>query len=201
MIKKFEEYISEGFWKDGIKRAKDNIERIEDKLDSNIYDLNGIDMSPDIPFLVADDDLELDGCRRWLYDEIFPYENQFKKLGWRIPTVDEMLKYFLDEDGKKLNGEQFKILFEYAEGNNIKFDVIIKSKTNRGKLLFKYDGEGNLYLNRRYYWLRNEEEYTGQLSITPSDRITKSVYYAIHCEGCPRHGNVYRRIRLVKDKK
>ena len=30
MIKKFEEYISEGFWKDSIKRAKDNIPRTED---------------------------------------------------------------------------------------------------------------------------------------------------------------------------
>lgn len=32
MIKKFDEFINEGLWKDGIERAKNNIEREEDKL-------------------------------------------------------------------------------------------------------------------------------------------------------------------------
>ena len=35
MIKKFEEYISEGFWKDGIKRAKSDDVRIEDKFNED----------------------------------------------------------------------------------------------------------------------------------------------------------------------
>lgn len=37
MVKKFEEFISEGFWKDGIKRAKSNTKRLEDKSEFDRY--------------------------------------------------------------------------------------------------------------------------------------------------------------------
>ena len=36
MIKNFEDWINEGFWKDSINRAKTNTERLEDRLNTNI---------------------------------------------------------------------------------------------------------------------------------------------------------------------
>ena len=61
MIKKFEEYISEGFWKDSIKRTKSNKKRLEDmtmidKLCDEICHIMseymGIEYSPDLCFPV-----------------------------------------------------------------------------------------------------------------------------------------------------
>ena len=42
MIKKFEEYISEGFWKDGIKRAKSNTKRIENSYPQSFIQQNNL---------------------------------------------------------------------------------------------------------------------------------------------------------------
>ena len=91
MIKKFEEYISEGFWKDSIKRAKDNTERLEDRLDSNVYDLKEVDLDDRLGFYVADNLLRIGDNTEFTYADFVcsPEEKQINRLGWRVPTLED----------------------------------------------------------------------------------------------------------------
>lgn len=112
--------INEGFWKDSIKRAKDNTERIEDHIpDSNVYDLKEVDLG--LPFYVADKTLTLNGSAEIRFKE-FEYDGdgeKINKLGWRIPTENELRLilnegtitrkvvniyhyYILEKDGKEI---------------------------------------------------------------------------------------------------
>ena len=90
-MKKLSE-INEGFWKDGIKRAKNNIVRQEDKIDSNVYDLKEIDLG--FPFLVANEPLTIEGKDDICYSDfaISDEKKKIEKLGWRIPRPKELEK-------------------------------------------------------------------------------------------------------------
>lgn len=196
MIKKFKEYISEGFWKSGISRAKENIDRLEDHIDSNIKTLKPIDLGYDIPILFSDNDLWIGKKSEWLYKEFVEYLPYIEKHGWRLPTKNEINDYLLYKDGTCLDKQKYTI-DRYYRG--IRCNVVIMSKDNGETIDFNYEGSGQVYMNRRYYWLMDNDD-TAQLGITPYDTMDYSIYYTLHCEPCPKVGNVYRRIRLVKDK-
>ena len=93
MIKKFEEYISEGFWKDGIRRAKTGEERLGEMLESNINELKPVDLLPSLNFCVADDLLFVEDkfqmdADEWKNPKILKL---IKKYGWRIMNEGDLL--------------------------------------------------------------------------------------------------------------
>ena len=85
-----EDQINEGFWKDSIKRAKDNTERIEDRINSNVYDLKPLDFG--LPFLVASNLLSIDDDRQIVFGDYIEGNERKKieKLGWRLPKMSEL---------------------------------------------------------------------------------------------------------------
>ena len=94
MVKTFEEYINEGLWKSGIERSRTGIVRKEDELDipNNVKDLNEIDFCPELPFVFADKDLELNGEKKIPAGNFGEIEEKINKMGWRLPTIDEILE-------------------------------------------------------------------------------------------------------------
>ena len=88
MILKFEDYIKEGLWSKGLERAQSGEERIGDKIDSNINELNGVDLG--LPFLIADEDLKVENKDEFTFDEMNHYRKMIEKNGWRIPTIKDL---------------------------------------------------------------------------------------------------------------
>ena len=67
MIKTFDEFITEGFLSKTLSRVKSGEERIEDKINSNIDKLKGIDIG--LPFLISDDFFETIDKEKISFDE------------------------------------------------------------------------------------------------------------------------------------
>ena len=143
--------INEGFWKDGINRAKSAMTRLEDTLMTNIKDMNPIDLSRRFNFEIADRDLVIGGESEFTLDflvkTIIP---KIKKLdnGWEIPTREDMksVGYALKikwEDFENSNTIYMQLGDPY-DNNHHKGDGIDKDN-----IVEFEDGPGN-------YWLYNE---------------------------------------------
>ena len=196
MIKKFEEYISEGLWKSGVDRAKNNIDRLEESYVTNVKELNEIDQGSDVPFYIADRDTIIDDECEWLSDNLDEYEHYLQKFGWRLPYRDEVLKYITTSLGDQINKERHFVSVT-TKGYKKYSDLGITSKETKQKV--EFFAQKKDYLNRMHYWLRvrDDDEQMAQLILRPLESQPSN---AVTCELCPKSGNVYRRIRLVKDK-
>lgn len=95
--------INEGFLSKTINRARTGEDRKEDKIKSNIEQLEPVDLG--LPFLIADKDFELDEevenqNKKFKWSEVEQLKPMFNKHGWRLPTLKELQKYinqsFLD---------------------------------------------------------------------------------------------------------
>lgn len=94
MIKCFEEFIktNESFWKSGIQRSKTDVTRMEDRIESNLYDLRPVDLDSNFPFYVADDILTINGDDFICYGDFCDSKEQkeVEQQGWRLITPDEL---------------------------------------------------------------------------------------------------------------
>lgn len=133
MIKKFQEYISEGLWKPAIQRTKSGEKRIGDRMNSNISNMVAIDVGMKIE--IADIDLEIEGEEQFTWGHLYEVYDQVLKLGWRLPTkseIDRILSKFIfyserTDDDKKL------IYFKSKKNQvrDIKVDMCVLDKEYR----------------------------------------------------------------------
>lgn len=182
--------VNEGMWKSGLDRARNNTERLEDKLVSNIKSLKEVDLG--LSFNFADDDLVVDGFVRFGYEKMMELIPFIEKHGWRIPNIEEMRNEFLDDD-YFLNAE-FETSFK-VDGDDT--TIVLHNTINNKQLRFntkEYD--------KIDYWLLETED----------DRINNSEvgYFTLNPVYSQRRsfmmGHTFKdfkpsRIRLVKDKK
>ena len=188
-----DETINEGFWKDGIKRAKDNKERLED-IRTNINKLGTVDINVDVLF--ADDDLMIDGEYKFDYET---FEREYPHIyskGWRLPTEYEMSKWF-NKVPHQFNTSKYECI-GYTED---KSHFIIKSHKTKECLSFPLTERTGIYKNivpgAESYWLlpnlnTNEQ---GIMEIRPGDKYDPFRFYVIDYG---KHPN--SRVRLVRDK-
>lgn len=86
--------INERFWKQNIDRSKENIIRLGDRLNTNVYDIEPVDFG--LPFYVADRLLEIENETQiqYIQIEVTDEAKHIRKLGWRVPTMDELKELF-----------------------------------------------------------------------------------------------------------
>ena len=170
-----------------MKRAQTGEERIEDKIDSNINSLQGVDVG--LPFLIADMDLEVDGKTTFSFDEMKHYKNTIiEKNGWRIPTIED-LQYNLDKPFLKFTYEDYT----YIE---------LKNTKNNNSVIFDFPKKT---INEILYWLvdspitgprgENRERYW-QMFIRHTFDISVANSFPNEIVGDYQDKN----IRLIKDK-
>ena len=95
IVKKFNEFIEEGFMTRSLNRKKSNDERLGDQLPSNLKSFKEINLN--LPFVFADVDLEINGKDTFTFNEFDEnYKNYFLKHGWRLPTYNELKNSFKD---------------------------------------------------------------------------------------------------------
>ena len=96
--------MNESLWKSGIERSRTGQERKEDQLPpNNIKDFQEVDLCPDLSFVFADMDLELDG-RKNIKPELFLHNlENIEKKGWRLPTCQELSIIHKNKDYYKNN--------------------------------------------------------------------------------------------------
>lgn len=91
IVKKFKEFINEGFLSKTLNRAKTGVERKEDQLPpNNLKDLKEVDLHPSLPFVFADEDLEFNGSNKLTGDDVYTYIDKIEESGWRLPSRDDM---------------------------------------------------------------------------------------------------------------
>ena len=109
-IPTFEQFINEGLWASGMKRAENGEERLGDMIDSNIKELKPVDLGFD--FLFADQNLIIEGNDRFTYNDLKPYLEYIHKHGWRLMTKDEVI------EASELTHKHDNILFSPYVGKN-----------------------------------------------------------------------------------
>ena len=151
MIKKFEDWISEGFWKDGIKRAKENKIRTGERLsDSNLYELKEVDLG--LSFNVADRFFCYDKSLIHKYRNIKSIEKYIKSSGWRLPTKED-IKELMSCKSLVWDNTPHKMNNEGVLGDNLEsceFYVVKSTDTNQSVGFF---GDKHIYT---YFMLDNE---------------------------------------------
>lgn len=185
-MKKLSE-INEGFWKDGIKRAKTGALRKEDIINSNINNFKEIDLGDFCPFYIADINLEIDNEEFITFDEWRSHKSKIEKTGWRMPTKDEW---------KDIVMSWCKIKVDFKDDDM--WDATLVSKYNEttlGTEISRYTGAAQM-------WLEDEDqdsdgiEYNCAFNIwLKNSRISNPSYNYIYkkkSDGCI--------IRLIKDK-
>ena len=117
--------INEGLWKSGIERSKTGVVRKEDEITTpnNLKELKEVDLDPELPFVFADKELELDGVTAIQVMKFLEVEDKIEKSGWRLPTCDELLNI-------RLNSEQYTL---YIKNNK---EVIVTNKLTNNQLIF-----------------------------------------------------------------
>ena len=81
-------HIEEGFLSKTLGRAKSGEERIEDRITSNIDDLEEINLG-DIK--IADEDIEINGEEVFTYYDMIKYKPYIEQHGWKILDLETMV--------------------------------------------------------------------------------------------------------------
>ena len=158
-------------WGPGIERSKTGQERLEDKVNTNIKELKEIDWG--LPFVIADSDLELNGSKNILMEDLKLHRDKIEKLEWRFMTEDDVACF------GKIN------------------DKINKRLTMNDRWVIEhthhdFEGSLDLYKYSDYVVLFNNK----LVDFCPDD-LTRRYFLST---GCP-DDDWYVRVRLVKDKK
>lgn len=184
--------INEGMWKSGVNRAKTDTTRIGDlpSGNHNIDDFEPVDFN--LPFLFSDVDLYLDGdIAEFNDEEKNGWLKVVKKQGWRLPTVAEISKYFLESfDSQRLKSKFDFEYTSYAVGQGyckLTAQNIFKRQT--AQMMFYLRKEDKFPVR---YWLAD-----GELEIVPiiGDICGFKVLEDEKMSSEPK------RLRFVKDKK
>ena len=137
MVLKFEEYINEGLWSSGMKRAENNEKREEDASDLKVYfkNIEWVDLGhPDILFAKSD----------------FPDEPQDQEDLLSTNDIDEFIKE-LPDDVNILSYRELKWLCTKTS-----ISLHNPKHTPRCKTLLFTTTKGTVYMNASvYYFLRN----------------------------------------------
>lgn len=125
--------INEGFWKDGIKRAKSGEKRIGERMISNIKDMVAVDIG--MKFEIANIDLEVAGEELITWPHLYEIYDQILKCGWRLPTTEEMNKLSnkFNFCAEKIDGDN-KLIYIQPKRNqtkDIKVDMCVLDKNNQ----------------------------------------------------------------------
>lgn len=180
MPEKYFSQMNESLWKSGINRAKTGEERIEDKINSNISSLNGIDLG--FNFLIADDTLEIEDERVFTLDDIKKYKDVIAKYGWRLMTVEECQLIAYNSRFKVENGGKY---------NTMEF-LVIESKKNKNSVSYNITATGA----KKFYWVDPDENSSTKALMFSFDGIDE------HIKAEPTVGRLWHNyeIILVKDK-
>ena len=160
MIKKFNDFINEGFWKDSIKRAKRDVLRLEDIDNTNLNELKTSNFYLFDDTLFADDDLILKNEKKtnlFNREQIQRLLKIAKQDGWRLPTYDEICNNLLDENGK-LDSRVYSetIIHHNPTGGEIRIYDFNSVKT--ACILISFPRTDMLPVP---YWLEDGEMYIG----------------------------------------
>lgn len=185
-IKSFSEFINEGFIGKTLNRYKSGEERIEDKVNSNINTLEGIDLG--LPFLIADTDLIINDKQSFTYEEMLKHVKFIESKGWRVPT---------DKDIDKLRND-IKYDMDYDRRSQY---IILTSNETQKEVRFHNDLS---YMETQFYWLYESYKWNEQLG----RKILHAWFVEIdgyspekpHRIGYTDYTSTSYRIRLIKDK-
>jgi hypothetical protein len=136
--------IVESLWKGVIDRSKSDSERIEDKRNTNIDELNPIDLG--LSFLIADVDFYDEELKTLFRESDINYgglNQYFKRHGWRLPTVDEItqiqtavkkdkIKVYSQHNSEKKYNK--KLIFHDNSDTFLNFDVYDEKYVQGGKM-------------------------------------------------------------------
>ncbi|MCM1217055.1 MAG: hypothetical protein NC548_21365 [Lachnospiraceae bacterium] len=179
MVKKFNDFINEGFLSKTINRAKSGGARIEDKLPpNNLKDLKPIDIG--LPFLIADDVLWINKTKFFsLNDETYSLIDKIEKTGWRLPTVDDV---------KLLQKHQS--VKHTADHRDI---ILYNSNNTDDKVWF-------IFTSHDFFIHDEDQTYDDVRGI---GRVMFSMYYVGHnfMKICACADTEFCTFRLIKDKK
>lgn len=207
MIKKFQEYISEGFWKPAIQRVSSGEKREEDKIRTNIKDMSPIDIG--MRFQIADIDLEVGEEDHFTWSEVFKMYDQILETGWRLPTYEEMerilKKFYLSAERNKDNGDEKDIIFISKHNQPIKREVKLCTLDIENKNF------GDRYWMRPPFYYDMLENYEDASPYKDGRDYARRVLAFYTYSGWGKLNSVYMiapdkpktlkcRIRLVKDK-
>ena len=204
MVKKFNEFIEEGFLSKTINRSKTGEIRLEKKLPSNnINQFKEIDL--DLPIVFADKDLVINGKDKFTWEEVEDYKEGIHYLGWRLPTWDEVKKYFL----KKKSASSYELQDDFnikKEYDEYKGDIlhIYKLKNQSNQLDIPITT-----LGQRYWadWSETFDEKLDEDTLKKRDTARAYVFYNpdyVHEKDIIFTTNEEKKnkikVRLVKDK-
>lgn len=176
MVKKFNEFINEGFLSKTVNRAKSGEERIEEKVNSNLSELEEIDMGVAI---FADKDVIINDKDKFTRSEMESYIPFFEKNGWKVLTIDVV-------DNLKI-----KDIFPFDN----QYVKVISKETNN-VLIFDI-GERIGRKNFRHWWVTGSDYYDTMIveAVDWEDEWAK-----LYTRKYPGSGSVEFPIRLIKEK-
>ena len=200
LVKDKNKSVSEGFWKDSIKRAKTGEKRIEDRFNSNIGNLNTVDLGVD-EVLFADKDLIINGDDSFEWDDVKRHIPLIEKEGWRIPTIDEMKKWFFRSGAfsERYDKHRYCVtsMMRMKEFDDEPY-FIIKSWETEEEWYFHLIEKSDFLYENTVYWLLmdGDKEYNscGAFKLNPGG-YEELIVTQVHTNYDPS------RIRLVKDRR
>ena len=189
MLKKFEEFVNERLFNSTVKRAGGNEDRLEDKMDWNLYDMEIVDIG--LPYVFAERDFVIDGdtcC--FTVEEIKELEPHFQRLGWRMMTENDIRNVISNDD---MSGPKDGITLTSSRERG--FEMHIRNKNHHDKVRFPISNMSS----EKTYWLKH---------LTNDGMFSYLILYPEGVDKKPNSIKVYdtinpmrrRYVRLIKDK-
>ena len=201
MIKKFEEYISEGFWKDSIRRAAQNSLRIED-----VFSNTNVDSLEQGSFTLrssqgwhkgffAENDIYYPSGekkeRLFTEKDMKRIVDYVKKDKWRLPTYDDIKDMLFN--GDELNYAEFSFSVKYFNQGGGVITITRQSGVKFPKLRIPFGKIDNLPIE---YWLADGYMTIGLKYI--NNRVKRRRSHRVEIKLYKEHTNTPKRIRLYK---
>ena len=195
--------LSESVWGDLRKKSIGQEERNEDKLMTNIKEIEPVDLGSDVPVYFADRDLEVNGEIEFTWDEVLGFILQIEKTGWELPTGPKGMQYlfYCGNQPPRFNDEDYKKIWIPFQGG------ILTSRENNVELHFPSNNKYGID-----YWCADDDYKKGDLDtymikISGSNVTARSFevgnpndYYGCLIRTNNRMVDKKCRIRLIRDK-
>lgn len=136
LVKKYSEFVGEGFVNKTLKRTRLGDERQEDKISTNIDQFKEVDLGFD--FVFADRNLVINGEEEMTYKELLSYYDYLKTTGWRPITDIELKK---------------SLLCQYHGDYNLNYEITYTKYPENSTVVFKRKGfDDTLEMDIDFYW-------------------------------------------------